>query len=126
MKNDDWCIALHDDEHFGSDSYKTKEEAIAAGIEQAKEEGLECFWVGLATLATLPTISASDLLENLGESMYDDYGECSEDYLAHVEEKHEEELEEQLNAVFQAWSEKYDYTPEFWSVGSIERIEVTA
>lgn len=61
-------------------------------------------------------IDADNLLEDIGNRAYSEFGECAEDYLTDVTIEHQNILEDELNAVFNKWTEKYNYRPHFYTV----------
>lgn len=61
-------------------------------------------------------IDADNLLEDIGNRAYSEFGECAEDYLTDVTSEHQSILEDELNAVFYKWAEKYNYRPHFYTV----------
>lgn len=61
-------------------------------------------------------IDADSLLEDIGTRAYSEFGECAEDYLTDVTIEHQSILEDELNAVFNKWAEKYNYRPHFYTV----------
>lgn len=56
------------------------------------------------------------VLEDIGNQAYSEFGECAEDYLTDVTSEHQSILEDELNAVFYKWAEKYNYSPHFYTV----------
>lgn len=126
-----------------SEYYDTKEEAIQAGTKSLNEylanpdkdydqyDVLGCTYDvdidGTPTAFAVaqifcPTfgIDTESILESIQENAYSEGGEFSEGYLDGVTRAQEAELEEQLNAVFSAWSDKYNHHPNFYNVGHIE------
>lgn len=61
-------------------------------------------------------IDVDSLLEDIGDQAYSEFGECAEDYLTDVTSEHQSILEDELNAVFYKWAEKYNYRPHFYTV----------
>lgn len=61
-------------------------------------------------------IDADSLLEDIGAQAYSEFGECAEDYLTDVTSEHQSILEDELNAVFYKWAERYNYRPHFYTV----------
>lgn len=61
-------------------------------------------------------IDADSLLEDIGAQAYSEFGECAEDYLTDVTSEHQSILEDELNAVFFKWAERYNYRPHFYTV----------
>lgn len=120
--------------------YDTKEEAIEAGKEVATQwnlgnkdtniedvlggwfddkEKLDSFAVGQCVSASI-CVDAESILEQIAEGVYDQCGECAEDYLDDVSKSHKEELE----GLILGWFEKHKYNPTCYSVVNIETIMV--
>lgn len=57
-----------------------------------------------------------DVIEAVQDDAYDEAEEYAEDYLDDVTKEQREELEEQLDVVFNAWLEKYDLYPNFYTI----------
>ena len=72
-------------------------------------------WVGEVEEATFG-IDVEWVLEDIGNQAYSECGECAEDYLTDVTSEHQSILEDELNAVFYKWAEKYNYRPHFYTV----------
>ncbi len=72
-------------------------------------------WVGEIEEAGIG-IDVEWLLEDIGDRAYSEFGECAEDYLTDVTSEHQSILEDELNAVFYKWAEKYNYRPHFYTV----------
>lgn len=140
-----WMCNGHPDSEVwdASDYYSTKEEAIYMGTKALNaflanpEEDYDQYDVlgctydididGTPTAFAVaqifcPTfgINTGYLLESIQEDAYSEGGEFSEGYLDDVTTEQEAELEAQLNAVFSAWSDKYNHQPNFYSVDHIE------
>ena len=142
-----WMCNGHPDSEVwdASDYYSTKEAAIYMGTKALKEyltnpeEDYDQYDVlgvtydldmdGTPTAFAVaqifcPTfgIDTESILESIQEDAYSEGGEFSEGYLDDVTTEQEAELEAQLNAVFSAWSDKYNHHPNFYNVGHIEII----
>lgn len=61
-----------------------------------------------------------DVIEAVQTDAYDEGGEYAENYLDDVTKEQREELEEQLDVVFNAWLEKYDLYPNFYTIPTYE------
>ena len=69
-------------------------------------------------------IDAESIIESLQEDAYSEGGEFSEGYLDDVTQEQQEELEEQLNAILDAWMDKYNHHPNFYNVADIKIIRL--
>ena len=120
--------------------YDTKEEAIEAGKEVATQwnlgnkdanvedvlgswyedtETIDSFAVGQCNSPTI-SVDADGILEQIAEGVYDQCGECAEDYLDDVLDDHKQELEN----VILSWFEKHKYYPRCYSIGNIENVVI--
>lgn len=127
MEKEEWIVELteSDSEIWSSDiDCSSREEAIEEGIKAAKEEGLNSFRIGRQEYCTMSAISASTIIENAQEQLYDDVGEVSETYLENVTTEQEKELEEALNDVFYNWHKKHNLFPSCYKISNDEAIEV--
>lgn len=61
-----------------------------------------------------------DVIEAVRVDAYDEGGEYAENYLDDVTKEQREELEEQLDVVFNAWLEKHDLYPNFYTIPAYE------
>jgi hypothetical protein len=125
MEKTEWVWG-HNEEVFNSiNIYPTKEEAIAAGKEECKEEGDTYFFVGETEQVNLKVdVDVDRILEMASEYVYEEVGEAAEDYLTHVKDEHFRELQSHLNATLKHWMCKYDYLPNFFKVNNIVKVEV--
>ncbi len=60
------------------------------------------------------------MIESVQADAYDEGGEYAENYLDDVTKEQREELEEQLDVVFNAWLEKHDLYPNFYTIPAHE------
>ena len=119
-----WTYELNPrSETFFGDVYDTKEECISEAKKEAIGEGLTEFRIG-ETYDIDTGIDTCDLLERIGERVYDEIGDIAEDYLVDVKNEEREELEAELNKVFDKWKKKYNYEPNFYGVENIETIKI--
>ena len=119
MNKIDWCHS-HDGENFTSDSFDTKEEAIADAIENYE---YTTFYIGKA-VEHEPYIDADDIFERLNEQACDQCGEYAENYLYYVKEEDKEKFEKAINDIFKKWAKETKNNPTFFTVEDIEKIEV--
>lgn len=61
-------------------------------------------------------VDVENILEDIRERVYNECGECAEDYLMDVTRKEKEELEEKLNKELQEWLVKNKLEPGFYSI----------
>lgn len=127
MNNDEkWTYRLENDEQgvWMHDTYKTKDEAIKKGIEQAKECNAKEISIGKTVQDVLPNIDADDVISDIQDNMYDAYGDFAEDYLDYVKTEEIKELDNKLNAVLQEWLENNNLEPNFYHIIEVEKLEV--
>lgn len=120
-------VAYSFDNESYSCCYDTEEEALADAlreIESILKYNPECapglVYVGDCELFK-PSLSGSswDIIEAAVCQADDEgFGEWADDYLSDVKKEHREELEENLEKVFQEWIEKYNYHANFYKVNS--------
>ena len=124
---EEWMYELYSEDVWGNgNKYNTIEEAIKAGREEARSEGVDSFWVGKAQPYVLSEniIDAEIVLERISENVYEDMGEVAEDYLCDVDNRHINELEISLNKVFHEWIKKHKYEHDFWQIVDVRKINV--
>lgn len=123
-----WFYDLYNSDTWDcyNDRFDGKHEAIKNGLKQAEHEGVDKIRVGMAISYRLSDnlISAEDVLDRVVDNVYDDLGECAEDYLGDVQSEHREELEKDLNQVLVDWIVKHGYEPNFYQIINIEEVEV--
>ena len=104
--------------------FNSREEAVEEATKEALIDDIKRFKIGQCKEAFNYGIDVEDALERINAIMYDEVGEVAEDYLYDVSKDQKEELEENLNEVFYAWQEKYNYKPYFYTISDEEIIEV--
>ena len=80
-----------DSEYWNNGIFKTREEAISAGIEEAKEYGFDVFWLGVCEWCSIPEIDIDDIFDNLNERYYDSNDISSEFSLYDIKKRGEED-----------------------------------
>lgn len=106
---------------WNSDSFPTKEEAIADGRECYGDDA--GFRVGQGAEARVFPPDADAVIERMAERVYDHYGECSESFLSTVSKEARAELDAELNRVVAAWLTKHGEWPAFGDIVNIESVE---
>ena len=121
-----WTYRLESDEQgvWMHDTYKTKDEAIKKGIEQAKECNAKEVLIGKAVQDAIPVIDVEVILDNIVNDMYEVYGELSDGYLDNVKSEQAIDLEKKLNAVLQDWLKNNNLEPNFYHIIEVEKLEV--
>lgn len=117
-----YCYSLNGQDYDGY--FDTKEEAIKEGTEYAVDAEKTIFFIGLAEKTFSPHIDVDWLIESIQEDAYDHGGEYAEDYLEGVTKEQKQELEEKLNDVFGAWTEKHKHEVNFYEVVDSEEITI--
>lgn len=121
-----WTVSTSSDLFNGADYFDTKQEAIDFGRLEYKEYVfVNEFYVGQIQSVSLGVcVDTDSILERINESMCDEFGELAGDYLMRTDPEHDAELEEELTKVIVNWIEKHNYQPTFFTVESIEKVEV--
>ena len=128
MSKEDWIVELTEsDSDMWCDDIEcdSREEAIAKGMKEAIEEGLESFRIGRREKCELSGIDAETIIENARYKLADEVGEVSEGYLDEVTEDQEKELEEKLNEVFWEWHKRHKLFPDYCRILEDEVIKVS-
>ncbi|SMC63854.1 DUF2188 domain-containing protein [Sporomusa malonica] len=107
MNNGDWTFNNHEDGNWCNDHFSTKEEAIAAGIEYAKDERWERLYVGqVQEIPVDSPIDADSVIEKAAEKIDDDYGgdhDTGDRFMNSLECGDSERLQELLDEAFYKW-----------------------
>ncbi|EJA1059477.1 hypothetical protein MRS31_002875, partial [Listeria monocytogenes] len=132
-------------ERWGAfERFDTKEEAIIYGVELLTEynslddderrdydlsdglnmrpldyENIYTFFVGQIEEVEFPT-EVDTLLENIAQCVYDEVGECGEEYLNDVTQEHKE----QLSDLIYEWAKQRDYLPACFKIEMVEEIDI--
>ena len=122
-KDGQFCFSLHEEGNYHG-FYDSKEEAIKDGNFEAKECSKDKFYIGKVNTVGLPSIDVDAVLDNIGESMMDEYGEAAEDYLCCLPQEDRDDLSERLDEVFHKWLIDNDQVPTFFVVEDVEEVKV--
>jgi len=122
MKAEQWMFNHTDDGIWGTGSYHdTKEEAIAEGKSYFLPEDYDTLYVGqIEPYPTAVSVDAERVLDDIGESVYDECGEPAEDYLRQVKPEHEKILSERLTKAVNEWMQEFGYAPSFFRIVNVE------
>lgn len=111
-----WSI---DGENFYCDYFNSIEECIKS----AKEDEHEVWFIYVGKVKWYePKISATSVLEQLENEIFNEFGEIAEDF--EFDNKNIEELENGLNECFQQWLKKTNQKPQFYDVYDVERVYI--
>ena len=120
-----YCYSF-DGDYYTSDLFDTKEEAIQAAREEAKEmkENLSIFYLGVANKYEENCAGlANSVAEILNESAWDKVGEFSEGYMELTNEQ-EKILEERLKKVVLDFQKEFNHEPSFYTISDVEVINL--
>ena len=123
-KDGQFCFSLYENGNYHG-FYDSKEKAIEDGNFEAKEYSEVKFYVGQVRTVGLPCVDVDDILDGIGESMMDKYGEVAEDYLCCLLQEDKDNLQERLDEVFHAWLIENNQEPSFFTVENVEEIEIS-
>lgn len=141
MENkEEWIVFLDKyDIPAKQNTYKTREEAIAAGRKEIEKvstkymdsevfgerikSGVSSFYVGKVCRPE-PGLFADDIIEDLISDAESMYGDMADNFLDYVSEKHKEELEAEVNKVIREWIDDHDFMTCGFLAEKIEKIEV--
>ncbi|EAG4505964.1 hypothetical protein CBM20_14655 [Listeria monocytogenes] len=145
MKDGQWMLnGIDGDRWEACEYFDTKEEAIFYGIEllteyncldnkqrrdydlsdglnlySSEHENIYTFFVGQTEKVEFPD-TVDSLLEDIAQCVYDDVGEDAQGYLDDVTQAHKKELYD----LILRWAKQRDYLPRYFTVQSIEKIDI--
>ena len=103
--------------------YDSKEAALKDAVMDAKSENYASFCVG-RVMAFVPIVSAEDVVEQIGQSAYDDADEYSWGYLDDIKKCDMQKLEQMLTETFNKWAKETNNEPHFWMIEDVEEHSV--
>lgn len=110
-----WSYNRTEDGWWSNDTFDTEEEAIKYGLEFAKEEELDTYFVGrFEPVGLNPQIDAVCIIENTAESLDADWGsdfDHGDRWMGKLSDEHYEELEKMMEETFNNWLEKNNLYP---------------
>lgn len=108
------------------EAYDTREEAIAAGREEAKEYGwTDLFVARMKAVAPEINIDAHEILNNAACELNDRYGYCielGESFLSSITDTELLLLQEMLDAAVVEWRKKINYQSKMFICCEVEQI----
>jgi len=121
-----WTFNDKEDGIWGNDDFSTKEEAIAAGIEYAKEENWSELYVGqMLEIPVESPIDADDVIEKTAENIDDNYGgdyEPGEKFLNNIQCGDSDQLQKLLDEAFDKWVKERNIKCGAFTIEKVERI----
>lgn len=119
--------------------YSTNEEMFSGECMTRQEAVEECilendylnegdtFWTAEQEAIDLQSHipNAEQILEDLEESIGDEAGEVSEDFLNDVTQEQTNELDQAISFVILGWFKAHDLMPTFWKAKNVEEYTVT-
>ena len=128
MNNGDWTFNNYNYDTWSNDHYDTKEEAIAAGVELANDEGWLRLYIGqVQEIPVDSPMDADDVIERTAESIDDNYGgdwKPGDRFLSGIDDGDSERLQELLDEAFGRWVIKRNIKCPCFSIENIEEIKL--
>ncbi|MDP5277247.1 hypothetical protein [Chengkuizengella axinellae] len=129
-KNKEQWTYNTDDEYWNNEIYDSKEDAIAAGRENIKDDEPDYYYesshfsIGKLVHLPRPSIDVEGLLEELGDRLYDEHEQAGEDCFKNVSKEQIGDLHETLNSALNKWMDKHNLDPTrgFFTVEDIEEV----
>ena len=113
-----------DGDYYDSELYDTREEAIDAGIKEAKKEKYLYFYLGTATEYEEDCGGIADIvIEYLKSFAENEVGEAAEGYMNLTKEE-EKILNERLKKVILDFQKEFKYEPDFYELSDGEVINL--
>jgi len=106
----------YDQEHYHGE-FTTREDAAAEGF--AGDEEAETVWTGEMVEPALAP-NAECLIEQMANDATDDGGDAADDYLSHIPKEAKEELQSELQALWDRWEAKHNLDPDWFTVVNIQ------
>jgi len=111
-----WCTSS-DGEHYDSECFETKEEAIA---DRKNGYGGDPFYVGqVRKIYTTQLFDVDWMLDSMSERAQEEAGDAAEDYLCVLTKEQKEDLEKTI----ENWFKNNGLEPTFWGIENEEKIK---
>ena len=111
-------------DYYDSELYNTREEAIDAGIKEAKKGKYLYFYLGTATKYEEDCEGVTDkIIEYLKAFAEDEAGEASENYMNLTKEE-EKILNERLKKVILDFQKEFKCEPDFYNICDVEVVNL--
>ncbi|HBH0165151.1 TPA: hypothetical protein KR288_002476 [Clostridioides difficile] len=122
MQNKDLWLYSWDDEHFNSDEYESKKEAIKAA--KMKKCGKYVYVGKKEEVGGLPDLDVENILWNVQEEIDDEYGEVGDGWILNIKKEHIDILNNRVNEVLSKWVDEFGYKPKWSIVSDTERVKL--
>ena len=122
-----WSFSHAEEYGWDNDEFDTREEAIEAGVEYAKEYNYDYIYIGEWFNVTLELCTyAEDVIEDISNYLDDEFGEIDAGFkfMNGISSENEARLQELLNNAFNQWVNECNITCPVDVVDNIERIEL--
>lgn len=109
-----WLYNLKNEEvwtHNNGEIYDTREECIKVAKEEAKMEGKDIFYIGIATPYERPVVDVEDILLNLEMKASEELPWETANDLYKTDEKALKDLENRIEKVFDEWLKENNINP---------------
>lgn len=126
MNNGDWTFNNREDNLWTHDNFGTKEEAVSAGIEYAKEKSWSNLYVGqVQEIPVVSPIDADDIIEKAAEKIDDNYGgdyDLGDRFISGIGCCDSERLQELLDEAFCKWVEERNIKCNCFTIEKCEQV----
>ena len=122
-----WTFSHAEEYGWDNDDFYTKEEAIKAGIEYAKEYNYDYIYVGEIFNITLELRTyAETVIEDIAYQLDNELGDidAGNSFMNNISNENETRLQELLDDAFNEWLKECNITCPVHSIDNIERIEI--
>lgn len=122
-----WTFSYVEEYDWDNDEFDTKEEAIKAGIEYAKEYNYDYIYVGEIFNITLELRTyAEDVIEDISNYLDNEFGDIDAGFkfMNGISNENEARLQALLDDAFNEWLKECNITCPVHSIDNIERIEI--
>ena len=121
MTSDKWVYSFNE-ECFMCSPYDSKEDAIADGLEEAKEMEENGVYVGRVVPLKMSDLApdGGSVIERCMDCAYDRVGENADAWIEGILTKDVKKLTKQLKLLLDKWADANDYQPTFFAVENVE------
>ena len=122
-----WSFSHAEEYGWDNDEFDTREEAIVAGIEYAKEYNYDYIYIGEWFNFTLELRTyAEDVIEDISYYLDNEFGDidAGTSFVSNISAENEARLQELLDNAFNQWVNECNITCPVDVVDNIERIEL--
>ena len=122
-----WTFSHVEEYDWDNDDFYTKEEAIKAGIDYAKEYNYDYIYVGEISNINLELRTyAETVIEDIANHLDNELGDIDAGnyFINSISNENETRLQELLDDAFNEWLKECNITCPVHSIDNIERIEI--